>query len=317
MAQGLLDVVSQVGRGFEKIYDEQVPTMDEIRGLLGMPEDMSSDPAAQYTTGVPQPQRKPVGLLGVSPDQVAPGVGVEDMYNDLAAQHTAGEVASDSNIDWKLIGAFEGNRINGYVPKDNNGKVFGRSGVTIGTGVDLGSKNAAYFSSLDKAIRDKLSPYYGLRGNAAVTKLESTPLALTQDEVSKVNKLVKKAEIDNIRERWKNSTKSADLPASFDDLPKWMATPIASALFQHGTQTSSKDFWTLAIANDVPGMEKELRKFTTRKGTDGKMEYFNRRNAEADYLVGELKGTPTSEPGWRKIIQENSVNPIINSYHPF
>jgi hypothetical protein len=90
MAQGLLDVVSQVGRGFEKIYDEQVPTMDEIRGLLGMPEDMSSDPAAQYTTGVPQPQRKSVGLLGVSPAQVAPGVGVEDMYNDLAAQGVTG-----------------------------------------------------------------------------------------------------------------------------------------------------------------------------------------------------------------------------------
>jgi hypothetical protein len=60
MAQGLLDVVSQVGRGFEKIYDEQVPTMDEIRGLLGMPEDMSSDPAAQYTTDVPSPRRNPV-----------------------------------------------------------------------------------------------------------------------------------------------------------------------------------------------------------------------------------------------------------------
>lgn len=36
MAQGLLDIVSQIGRGFEKIYDEQVPTMQEARGLLGM-----------------------------------------------------------------------------------------------------------------------------------------------------------------------------------------------------------------------------------------------------------------------------------------
>jgi hypothetical protein len=31
MAQGLLDIVSQIGRGFEKIYDEQVPTMQEAQ----------------------------------------------------------------------------------------------------------------------------------------------------------------------------------------------------------------------------------------------------------------------------------------------
>ncbi len=36
MAQGILDVLNQIGRGFERIYEEDIPTMQEVRGLLGM-----------------------------------------------------------------------------------------------------------------------------------------------------------------------------------------------------------------------------------------------------------------------------------------
>ena len=65
MAQGLLDIVSQIGRGFEKIYDEQMPTMQEARGLLGMSPDqvapvVAQAPAAQSVLDVPSPKRNPV-----------------------------------------------------------------------------------------------------------------------------------------------------------------------------------------------------------------------------------------------------------------
>ena len=47
MAQGILDVLNQIGRGFERIYEEDVPTMQEVRGLLGMsapqPKDFYGD----------------------------------------------------------------------------------------------------------------------------------------------------------------------------------------------------------------------------------------------------------------------------------
>ena len=36
MAQGLLDIASQIGRGLERIYEDDIPTMQEVRGLLGM-----------------------------------------------------------------------------------------------------------------------------------------------------------------------------------------------------------------------------------------------------------------------------------------
>jgi hypothetical protein len=81
MAQGLLDVVSQVGRGFEKIYDEQVPTMDEIRGLLGMPEDMSSDPAAQYTTDNELPADKYPSARAVLLGTISKEAGQDMRFN--------------------------------------------------------------------------------------------------------------------------------------------------------------------------------------------------------------------------------------------
>ena len=75
MAQGILDVLNQIGRGFERIYDEN------IGGLLGPSpaqaapvvrvEDMSTDPAAQSFTGVPLPKPNPRSLLSeqaASPD---------------------------------------------------------------------------------------------------------------------------------------------------------------------------------------------------------------------------------------------------------
>lgn len=229
-----------------------------------------------------------MGLLGPSPAQTAP------------------EVAT-GNVDWEFIGALEGNRINGYIPKNKKtGKILGKSGVTIGTGVDLGSKNAAYFSKLDKPIRDKLSPYFGLKGTAANNKLKAEPLNLTKEEVIKINKITKDSELDKIKKRWKSSSKAANLPKNFDDLPRWMATPVVSALFQYGANSSPK-LWKATTSGDVPAIEKELRNFTKNNA------YQTRRDAEADYLTGTFKKTPTSRSDLRKIIQRNAINPMLDT----
>tara|TARA_R110002012_G_C11650945_1_gene611407 strand:+ start:443 stop:1168 length:726 start_codon:yes stop_codon:yes gene_type:complete len=69
MAQGLLDIVNQIGRGFERIYEDDIPTMQEVRqevrGLLGMSPDQAAPvvaqaPAAQGVLEVPSPKRNPV-----------------------------------------------------------------------------------------------------------------------------------------------------------------------------------------------------------------------------------------------------------------
>jgi GH24 family phage-related lysozyme (muramidase) len=229
------------------------------------------------------------GLLDTSPDQSTEAALVDDT----------------GNIDWDFIGVLEGSRINGYIPKDKKGKILGKSGVTIGTGVDLGSKNAAYFSELDKSIRDKLSPYFGLKGTAAANKLKADPLGLTKEEVIKINKITKKSEIANVKERWKSAEKAENLPENFDDLPKWMATPVVSALFQYGAN-SSPSLWRAVTSGDVPAIEKELRSFTNTG------DYQTRRDAEADYLTGTLKKTPRSRGDLRRIIQKNTIDPMLD-----
>jgi len=198
------------------------------------------------------------------------------------------------NIDWEYLTANEGYKKKGYIPKDKNNKIIDSSGVTIGTGVDLGSKNAAYFASLPKTLRDKLNPYLGLKGTAAETALTNTPLSVTDAEARQINAVAKRAETDLIKEQWQSATGT-----SFDDLPQWMATPIASVLYQHGAGNPAKNipkFWAAATAQDVQRMEAELRNFGDATPT--------RRKADADYLVGSLKDTTRQDLA--KIIKKNA-----------
>ena len=46
-----------------------VGLLDYVQRLIGIPENMSNDPAAQAVMGIPQPQRKPSGLLGMGAPQ--------------------------------------------------------------------------------------------------------------------------------------------------------------------------------------------------------------------------------------------------------
>jgi len=200
------------------------------------------------------------------------------------------------NIDWEYLTAAEGFDKKGYIPK-KDGKIIGSSGVTIGTGVDLGSKNAAYFSSLPQSLQDKLKPYLGLKGKAADTALKKTPLTTTDTEARQINAVAKLAETNLIKTQWQSATNT-----SFDDLPQWMATPIASVLYQHGAGNPAHPtkgvpkFWTAATAQDIPAMEAELRKF----GDD----HPTRRKADADYLVGSLKDTTLKD--LKDVIKKNA-----------
>ena len=102
-------------------------------------------------------------------------------------------------VDWAVISDLEGGSLlEGYVPlgielvrpgrsKGNwqyygdveptariRSNVKGASGVTIGTGVDLGSKTAALLNALGGDLPRKLGPFLGLTRAAAIDKLWET-----------------------------------------------------------------------------------------------------------------------------------------------
>ena len=66
-----------------------------------------------------------------------------------------------ANINWSFVDQQEGSGVTiGYVPKTDNDK----SGVTIGSGFDLGSKTEETLSRLNLSpdIINELKPYLGL-----------------------------------------------------------------------------------------------------------------------------------------------------------
>jgi len=102
-----------------------------------------------------------------------------------------------------VLARFEGKGIpRGYVPCEGSnytgvgkweGKIpLGVSGVTIGTGFDLGqqSRESLRAMGLAPALREKLTPYLGCRKKAALEQLYARPLVLTAEEVKELDDAV-------------------------------------------------------------------------------------------------------------------------------
>ena len=176
-----------------------------------------------------------------------------------------------SNVDYDFIREREGFKTIGYQPTDS-------SGVTIGMGVDLKSKNRNYFKGLPKKLVDKLTPYFGLTGSSA--EQVASNLVLEEDEAQQVSEYVKDKELNTLKTKFKKES-----GVDFNNLPTEIATPIASVAFQYGMGNPKErfpNFWKAATAIDTEAMEQELRNF--------KDDYGSRRKLEADYLTQPLIG---------------------------
>jgi len=150
-----------------------------------------------------------------------------------------------SNIDMSFLGEKEGFKLDAYIPEDKDGKVIDQSGVTVGTGVDLGSKNEEYFKDLEPSILNKLKPHFGKKREAAQKSLEENPFSLTEEEALVLDNFVKAKEFNVLKKRW-----DRDSEISWDDLTTNQATAIASVYYQHGNQTFGYNFWDQTTSGD-------------------------------------------------------------------
>lgn len=150
-----------------------------------------------------------------------------------------------SNIDMSFLGEKEGFKLDAYIPEDKDGKVIDQSGVTVGTGVDLGSKNEEYFKDLEPSILNKLKPHFGKKREAAQKSLEENPFSLTEEEAQVLDNFVKAKEFNVLKKRW-----DKDSEISWDDLTTNQATAIASVYYQHGNQTFGYNFWDQTTSGD-------------------------------------------------------------------
>ena len=92
----------------------------------------------------------------------------------------------------EILGNFEGAaRRKGYIPA-RGGRVLGHSGVTIGTGVDLGQHSHEELAAMGVplTVLGVLVPYLGLKQEAAQRRLADLPLTLSPESVHALDQAV-------------------------------------------------------------------------------------------------------------------------------
>jgi type VI secretion system secreted protein VgrG len=179
------------------------------------------------------------------------------------------KILSNSKIDFDFIKEKEGFELNGYVPDPEGSK----SGVTIASGFDLGSKDVNDLKGLGKPLIDKLTKYLGKKKEEAITQLNNFPLTISEEEATLLNKKAKEESLYNLSKQWKNKTGQ-----DFNSLSPEKQTVVSSVSFQYGNlETETPDFWNQVTSNDWNGAYNNLMNFEDN--------YPTRRESEAQLLM--------------------------------
>ncbi|XP_067054771.1 uncharacterized protein [Acropora muricata] len=187
------------------------------------------------------------------------------------------EISSDSSnafdemVATKFLYCHEGFTTCGYVPIDaKNGKVLGHSGVTIGAGIDLGTKTSTSFVGLSSDIVQKFAPYFGLQKDDAACAIIQNPLRLLREEATKTTNVIKMQILMSVQSRY--------------DQDVW---------FQFGLPPKYPKFWGHVTTNEWEKAVNELRNFYSNPGDQARGD-LRRRNHEADIIEAALSKCTSS-----------------------
>ena len=186
-------------------------------------------------------------------------------------------------VNMEFLRMSEGFETEGYVPRSGE-QVLDSSGVTIGTGLDLGTKNMDYFKDFEnKETLKKMEAYFGMQGLAAYNFEQENPLSLTREEAVEVDNYVKGRELESIENSFLALTGK-----ELSSMPPRLQTVIADLQFQYGSNYNRTPKFRDIIkdiaedpqdAQSYMPLMSELRDFGDK--------YDTRREREAD-LIQEL-----------------------------
>ncbi|MBA0190177.1 pesticin C-terminus-like muramidase [Pectobacterium odoriferum] len=196
--------------------------------------------------------------------------GVEDIYHDRVKMRR--QILSDKlRIDIDFLLESEGFKTNGYVPRDEKGKAYERSGVTIGGGVDLGQrdKDELLRDGVPQDLADILSPYTKIKGNVAVEKLRQSPLTLSENDADFLTSIYTQKALREVGKAF--DAESVGL--KFNELPANTRTAIADLAFQYNNlKTETPKSWGYITRNEWDLFFKELNDFGDEHKTRRKRE---------------------------------------------
>jgi hypothetical protein len=169
-----------------------------------------------------------------------------------------------------------------------NGVVIGNSGVTIATGVDLGqmTQNSLNNLPISDSLKDELSPYVGLRRQAAVNALQENPLNISEQDANQLDSAVSAPIFQQLAQNYDQAT----APSAFENLSPELQTAIADVAYQYGPNlaraTATSNFWNDIIAGNWEQTVTELQNLARTRG------YEARRDAEAALVQQALNNNP-------------------------
>lgn len=187
------------------------------------------------------------------------------------------------NIDISFINKLEGYSNVGYVPKNDVGKVLGKSGVTIGYGFDIGQHNVWEINRLEipQKLKAMLTPYTELTGEEASQKLENSPLKLSNEQVATLDREVKKKQIRGILRL------SESFKIIFHKLPDCVQTGVFSVYYNYGTLSGKlMDLVKNAKYNAVANYVRSLKFNSARREKEA---------AKIESCIGERKWKTDSQ----------------------
>lgn len=163
----------------------------------------------------------------------------------------------------------------GYVPEDAKGGV--ESGITIGTGIDLGGQDVDSLSALGlQDLIKQLKPYLGLKGESARKYLKNNPLNLKPEKVKQFDMALQNQRIAKLAQDFDKESK-----VKFAELPSEFQTVMASVAHQYyNLPKRTPNFWQQMTSGQYDKALGNLRNF----GDD----YPTRRNKEADLFQRAL-----------------------------
>ena len=186
-------------------------------------------------------------------------------------------------VNFDFIRKSEGFETEGYVPRSGE-QVLDSSGVTIGTGLDLGTKNIDYFKDFEnKETLKKMEAYFGMQGQEAYDFEQANPLSRSEEETKALDNFVKGRELESIENSFLALTGK-----ELSSMPPRLQTVIADLQFQYGSNYNRTPKFRDIIkdiaedpqdAKSYMPLMNELRDFGDK--------YDTRRDREAD-LIQEL-----------------------------
>jgi len=177
-----------------------------------------------------------------------------------------------------FLRSVEGFETEGYVPQNLEGTVFGTSGVTIASGLDLSKQNRDSLTAMGipPSLINRFEKYFEVSKEAAKDLLATNPLSITEEEATLIDKNLLAYDFNRLRQQWNNTQDLDKEGVAWNSLEPEKQTVLLSLFRQYGSTRKFPKFWKKTTSGNWEGAIAELRNFND--------EYSTRRNKEADLL---------------------------------